>query len=158
MSVDFPRLIEEAAEAAKTAPKELYETTYRVVLSKLIDLSAAADKGEPEASPSAPRKERSRGRLSPAEFIRQKRPRGGTQLLVALAIYLDRELGEAEFTLPRINRLAVEARLTELHPQRITDAVKQGLITTGGARGSYRITQSGESKVESMSTSTKQRS
>jgi hypothetical protein len=107
-------------------------------------------KGETNPGRGARLEDASQAPPSPAEFIRQCKPQGGTLTITALAYYLDHFTNEAEFGLKNINQLARRAKIKDLHPQYLVEAVKQGFITEASARGLYRITQTGEAKIEGL--------
>jgi len=92
--------------------------------------------------------------LSPAEYIREKRPETGTEQLIVLVKYLEDNKGQNEFGKKDINKLAREAKLKDIHSQYFTYAVKQGLLRTVGT-GKYAITLSGEDLVLRLPKSTK---
>ncbi len=93
--------------------------------------------------------------LSPAEYIRQKKPESGTDRLVVLAKYLEANRGQSEFSRKEINQLANEAKLKDIHSQYFTYAVEQGLLRTAG-KNKYAITLSGEDLVLRLPKGTKQ--
>jgi hypothetical protein len=87
--------------------------------------------------------------LTPAEYFRQKAPKGGTETLLVLGKYLEECRSHSEFSPADINKLAREAKLKELHPQYFSSAVKQGLLRAVG-RGKFALTLSGEDTVAAM--------
>ena len=88
-------------------------------------------------------------KLSPAEFIRQKNPRTGTERLVVLAKFLEEYRGQPEYSLAEINKVAKESKLKDIHGQYVTYATRQGLIRESG-KGKYSLTLSGEDIVAGM--------
>ena len=84
--------------------------------------------------------------LSPAEYIRQKRPETGTEQLVVLAKYLEDNRDKHEYGKKDINELAREAKIKDIHSQYFTYAVQQGVLRVVG-NGKYAITLSGEDLV-----------
>ncbi len=92
--------------------------------------------------------------LSPAEYIREKRPETGTEQLVVLAKYLEDNQERSEFSKSDINKLAREAKLKDIHSQYFTYAVKQGLLRSAG-KAKYAITLSGEDLVLRLPRGTK---
>jgi hypothetical protein len=139
---DYSAAISAALEVAMGAPDPFQADAFRVVLEDILaNSNADVPTGATGGSSPGP---------SPAEFIRLKKPQGGTVMLTSLAYYLDHFLNQAEFGLRNINQLASRAKIKELHPQYLVEAVKQGLITPASARGMYRITQTGEAKVEAL--------
>jgi len=144
---DYPAAISEALEVAMGTPDPFQADAFRIVLEDILANSkreaivptgAAASEQGPSPVP------------SPAEFVRQKKPQGGTVMLTSLAYYLDHFLNEGEFGLRNLNQLASRAKIKSLHPQYLVEAVKQGLITPASTRGMYRMTQTGEAKVEAL--------
>jgi hypothetical protein len=87
--------------------------------------------------------------LSPAEYYRQKSPNGGTETLIVLAKYLDEFRNKSDFTRKDIKTIAQEAKLSRLHAQYYSNAVKQGLLRSLG-RGTYGLSISGEDAVAAM--------
>ncbi|HTX13706.1 MAG TPA: hypothetical protein VMD77_00315 [Candidatus Baltobacteraceae bacterium] len=87
--------------------------------------------------------------LSPAEYYRQKNPKGGTETLIVLGKYLDEFRNKSDFTRKDINALAHEAKIQEIHAQYYANAVKQGLLRSLGA-GKYGLSISGEDAVAAM--------
>jgi hypothetical protein len=87
--------------------------------------------------------------LAPAEFIRRAAPKGGTEQLLALAHYLERNRGAKDFSQQEIKGLCGEAKLKDLHPQYFTLAVQQGLLRAAGKRR-YALTLTGEDAVSRM--------
>lgn len=86
---------------------------------------------------------------SPAEFVRAKQPRSGTEQLIVLAKYLEDYRSISEFRRSDINKIAGEAKIRDIHSQYYSMAVKQGLLRTVGT-GKYSLTLSGEDAVLSM--------
>ena len=86
---------------------------------------------------------------SPAEYFRQKDPKGGTEILIVLAKYLDEFRNKSEFTRKDIVALCREAKIDPIHGEYYRSAVKQGLLRTLG-RATYGLSISGEDAVAAM--------
>jgi hypothetical protein len=86
---------------------------------------------------------------APAEYYRQKKPKGGTETLLVLAKYLEDFRSQNQFSVTEINRLAAEAKIKDVHTQYFTRAVQQGLTRSVG-KSKYALTISGEDAVVSM--------
>lgn len=86
---------------------------------------------------------------SPAEFVREKQPNGGTETLLVLGRYLESVRGKIDFDRAEINALARDAKIKNLHPQYFTLGIKQGLLRTV-QKGRYALTLSGEDVVLAM--------
>lgn len=97
---------------------------------------------------------KSKKSLSPAEFVRQKNPKGGTEQLIVLAKYLEDLESLSEFSIKDINRVAKTARIGKIDNSYYSVAVKQGLLNKI-KHGRYQITLTGEDKVLAMSSPTK---
>ncbi len=91
---------------------------------------------------------------SPAEYLRQKDPKGGTETLIVLAKYLDEYRNKSDFTQKDIKAISREAKIDSIHAQYYLYAVRQGLLRTLG-RGTYGISISGEDAVAAMPSSKK---
>ena len=91
--------------------------------------------------------------LSPAEFVRQKSPKGGTEQVIVLAKYLEDHESSSEFSVKDINRVARVAKIKKIDNSYYPLAVKQGLLNKI-ARGKYQLTLTGEDAVLAMSSST----
>jgi hypothetical protein len=139
---DYSAAITVALKVVEGVPEQFQGDAFRIILQDLVTTAGASDM----ASAGSARTEAA----SPAEFIRQKRPEGGTVKLAALAYYLDRFSNKSDFALRDINQVARLAKLKDLHPQYLVEAVKQGFITSSSVRGTYRLTLSGEAKVEAL--------
>jgi hypothetical protein len=87
--------------------------------------------------------------LSPAEYIKQKQPRGGTERLLVLGKYLEEQRGATAFTRVDIKALAGLAKIVPPKSIYYTRGVQQGLVQTQ-ARGRYALTLSGEAAVNAM--------
>jgi hypothetical protein len=87
--------------------------------------------------------------MTPAEYIRLKQPKGGTEILLVLAKYLEEFKSLSDFSKKEINDLADEAKIKDIHAQYFTLAVKQGLLKVLGNR-KYSLTLSGEDAVVAM--------
>lgn len=87
--------------------------------------------------------------LSPAEYIRQKAPNGGTETLIVLGKYLDEFRNKGEFTGKDIKQLAREAKITAPQNVYYTRAVKQGFLRAVG-RATYGLSITGEDAVAAM--------
>lgn len=92
--------------------------------------------------------------LVPAEYYRQKNPKGGTETLLVLAKYLEEFRNKSEFTKKDIKAIAQESKLDDIHAQYYTNAVKQGLLRSLG-RGAFGLSISGEDAVAAMPSSKK---
>lgn len=88
--------------------------------------------------------------LSPAEYVRQKGPKGGTEELIVLAKYLEDVESLTEFTVKAINRVAKAAKLGKVDNSYFPLAVKQGLLNKIKF-GNYQLTLTGEDAVVNMS-------
>jgi hypothetical protein len=86
---------------------------------------------------------------SPAEFVREKSPDGGTELLIVLGKYLEDYRNQAEYAKKDLNSIAREAKMKDVHSQYFNLAVKQGLMRSAG-KGKYSLTLSGEDSVLAM--------
>jgi hypothetical protein len=87
--------------------------------------------------------------LAPAEWVRQKAPKTGTEQLVVLGKYLEEHRGQPDFGAAEINKIAGEARLKNIHGQYFTYATQQGLLRQTG-KGRYALTLTGEDLVLAM--------
>jgi hypothetical protein len=87
--------------------------------------------------------------MNPAEFIREKKPKGGTETLIVLAKYLEDYRNQTTFAPKEIDKIAEEAKIKHIHNQFYTLSVKQGLINKVGDRR-YSISLSGEDVVIAM--------
>jgi hypothetical protein len=86
---------------------------------------------------------------TPAEFLRQKKPRGGTETLLVLGKYLHDFRKVSEFSPTDVKKLSIEAKVKDIHAQYFRLAVQQGLLRTLGKR-QYSLTLSGEDAVNAM--------
>lgn len=91
--------------------------------------------------------------LSPAEFVRQKSPKGGTEQLVVIAKYLEDYESLSEFSVKDITRVARVAKIGKIDNAYYPLAVKQGLLNRI-KHGRYQITLTGEDIVLAMSNAT----
>jgi hypothetical protein len=89
--------------------------------------------------------------LSPAEFVRRAAPKGGTEQLLALAHFLERNRGAKDFSRQDVKSLCAEAKLKDLHAQYYSLAVQQGLLRVA-SKGRYGLTLTGEDAVSKMLT------
>ena len=139
---DYSAAITVALRVVEGVPEQFQGDAFRIILQDLVSATGPTKMATAgSAGGEAP---------SPAEFIRQKRPEGGTLKLVAIAYYLDHFSNKSDFGLRDINQVARLAKLKDLHPQYLIEAVKQGFITPSSVRGTYRLTLSGEAKIESL--------
>jgi len=90
--------------------------------------------------------------LAPAEYVRQKNPRGGTEELIVLAKYLEDNETLSEFTVKDINRVAKAAKIGKVDNSYYPLAVKQGLLNRI-KHGRYQLTLTGEDAVLNMANS-----
>jgi len=88
--------------------------------------------------------------LSPAEYVRQKGPKGGTEEVIVLAKYLEDFESLAEFNVKDIHRVAKDARIGKIDNSYFPLAVKQGLLNKI-THGKYQLTLTGEDAVVNMS-------
>lgn len=95
-------------------------------------------------------KETSGKSLSPAEYVRQKNPKGGTEQLIVLAKYLEDYKSLSEFSIKDINKVAKDAKLGKIDNSYYPQAVKQGLLNKI-KYGRYQLTLTGEDAVVNMS-------
>lgn len=86
---------------------------------------------------------------SPAEYVREKRPKGGTEQLIVLGKYLEEFGGVQEFSMREIKEVSGQAKIKNIHSNYFSYAVKQGLMRNSG-RGKYSLTLSGEDAVLAM--------
>jgi hypothetical protein len=66
--------------------------------------------------------------LSPAEFYRKLRPKGGVESLIVVGKYLHDFKKQANFSKADIRAMAGEIRIKEIHPQYYTLALQRGLL------------------------------
>lgn len=92
--------------------------------------------------------------LSPAEYVRQKNPKGGTEQLMVLAKYLEDYESLSEFEVKDINRVAKSAKIGKVDNAYYPLAVKQGFLNRI-KQGRYQLTLTGEDAVLAMSTQEK---
>jgi hypothetical protein len=66
--------------------------------------------------------------LSPAEFYRKLRPKGGVESLIVVGKYLHDFKKQPNFSKADIRAMAGEIRIKEIHPQYYTLALQRGLL------------------------------
>jgi hypothetical protein len=101
---------------------------------------------ELEASKARPREASVFGNLgenlSPAEFYRKLRPKGGVESLIVVGKYLHDFKKQPNFSKADIRAIAGEIRIKEIHPQYYTLALQRGLIRE--LDGGLAVTLSGD--------------
>jgi hypothetical protein len=113
-------------------------------MARAASAVGAAESVQSRVNAATPTKE-----LAPAEFIRRAAPKGGTEQLLALAHYLERNRGSKDFSQQEIKDLCSEAKIKDLHAQYFTLAVQQGLLRATAKRR-YALTLTGEDAVSRM--------
>lgn len=88
--------------------------------------------------------------LAPAEYVRQKNPKGGTEKLIVLAKYLEDFKSLSEFNNKDIDSVAHDAKVGKIAMSYYPLAVKQGLLNKI-KHGRYQLTLTGEDAVINMS-------
>jgi hypothetical protein len=86
--------------------------------------------------------------LSPAEFYRKMRPKGGVESLVTLGKYIHDFRNQPNFSKGDIRSLAGEIRIKEIHPQYYSLALQRGLLRE--LDGGLAVTLSGDELLEKM--------
>ena len=84
--------------------------------------------------------------LSPAEYVRQKNPDGGTEEVIVLAKYLEEINGLAEFNVKDIHGVAKD-KIGKIDNSYFSLAVKQGLLNKI-KHGKYQLTLTGGCRVK----------
>lgn len=92
--------------------------------------------------------------MSPAEYIREKKPNGRTEFLIVFAKYLDEYKSLGEFSKKDIATAVRMAKVKPIEGAYYTLAVKQGLLNKL-SHGRYQLTMSGEDAVSAMPVSKK---
>ncbi|GAG41229.1 unnamed protein product, partial [marine sediment metagenome] len=85
-------------------------------------------------------------RMSPAEYIRAKKPHGRTEYLIVLAKYLEDCKSLDEFSKKNIDNITKAAKGKLVEGTYYSLAVKQGLLNKL-SHGKYQLTLSGEDAV-----------
>jgi hypothetical protein len=86
--------------------------------------------------------------LSPAEFYRKLRPKGGLESLIVLGKYLHDFKKQSNFSKADIRAMAGEIRIKEIHPQYYTLALQRGLFRE--LDGGLAVTLSGDELLSKM--------
>ncbi|MDD5595677.1 MAG: hypothetical protein PHY94_05475 [Candidatus Omnitrophica bacterium] len=92
--------------------------------------------------------------MTPAEYVREKKPNGRTEYLIVFAKYLDEYRSLAEFSKKDIATTVRMAKVKPIEGAYYTLAVKQGLLNKL-SHGRYQLTMSGEDAVSAMPVSSK---
>ncbi len=92
--------------------------------------------------------------MSPAEYIREKKPNGRTEFLIVFAKYLDEYKSLSEFSKKDIASVVRLAKVKPIEGAYYALAVKQGLLNKL-SHGRYQLTMSGEDAVSAMPVSKK---
>ncbi len=87
--------------------------------------------------------------LSIAEYVRAKKPKTGTDILIVLAKYLEDYKSLSEFGGIDIDKLGRDGKLKKVEKAYYGLAVKQGLLNKI-KRNRYQLTLSGEDVVNAM--------
>lgn len=89
--------------------------------------------------------------LSPAEFYRKLRPKGGVESLITLGKYVHDFRKQPNFSKADIRALAGEIRIKEIHPQYYSLALQRGLLRE--LEGGLAVTLSGDELIERLANS-----
>lgn len=85
------------------------------------------------------------------QFLKQKRPDDDVARAITLAYFLTHREGQATYGTAGLTKARVDAALANFNISRaVSNAQRAGYLTTGGKRGTYQITSSGEALVEAM--------
>ena len=86
---------------------------------------------------------------TPAEYYKLRGKKDGVSKVLIFGKYLEEYKNQTDFTQKDINRMTGEAKLSNIHGQYFTNAVKQGLLRKQGQK--YSLTLSAEEVLGSMS-------
>ncbi len=85
------------------------------------------------------------------EFLKQKRPDDDVARATTLAYFLTHGNNQATYKTADLSKARVDAALKSFNMSRaVSNAQRDGYLTTAGKRGTYQITATGEALVEAM--------